>query len=643
MKYTQLMSPIKIGKLEIKNRFYQPSMGMSKGTPDGGVGECQIDYYRARAEGGFGICTVDYCYISPEGKAIPFQMGIEKDERIEPLSRIADAIHDGGAVASIQLCHAGRSTMSYITGLPTYSSSPLPCKMYGMMPEELTKEQIYTIIDQFGTAALRAKNAGFDCVELHCGHTYLIDQFIDPWCNKRIDEFGGCIENRMRFPVLIIAKIKELCGSDFPIICKITCDDGEPGGTRVNEACAVAMLLEDGGADAICASIGGYGRFDLINTSYIYPAGFNLGNAEQLKKSVHIPIIGISRINDPALAEMAIRVGKCDMVALGRQSLTDPEFPKKVAENRISEIFYCMGCNQACVGENAAAPEEHGIGCMLNPFAAREFKMNLKPAETSRRILIVGAGVAGLECAWVAAKRGHKVVVLEKENIAGGQFRIASMPPFKQGGAKAISTMLKMCEINGVEIRYGINATEEYVLNEGADAVVLATGGIPLEPNIPGISDEGILRAVDVISGKFMAGKSCIVLGGGLVGVETCEMMCDQNKKVAIVEMLPELGRGEHFSIQSAQQQYFAEHGVDIHVNTKISRIGVNYVECVDSEGNEKKLEAESVIVALGAKAYDPLAGLEEKVAELHKIGDCVSARQAKHAIYEGAVLGVSL
>ena len=642
MKYTNLFSPIKIGEVEIKNRFYQPSMGISDATFDGQPGEGTIDYYRTRAEGGFGICTVDYCYISPEGKAIPFQMGIENDARIEPLSKVAEAIHSAGAVASIQICHAGRSTMSLITQQKTYAPSRIPCQMYKSMPEELTREQIFELIDKFGAAALRAKKAGFDMVELHCGHTYLIDQFIDAWCNKRIDEFGGCLENRTRFARLIIAKIKELCGCSFPIICKITSDNGEPDGTKINDACAVAMQLENAGADCIAVSIGGYGRFDLINAPYTQPAGFFLNNAEAVKKCVSIPVIGFGRINDPTLAEMAIHSGKCDLIALGRQSLADPEFPNKVAAGAEEDIFHCMGCNIACVNENAEEGTM-GSGCMLNPFAGREYRMTLNRAENSKKIVIVGGGPAGLECAWVAAKRGHKVVLLEKQDKVGGQYRIASMPPFKQGSASAIHTMLRMCEKYGVDLRYGIDAREDDVMAENPDVVVLATGGTPLIPNIPGIDSEGVLNAIDVIQGFAQPGNSCIILGGGLVGVETCDMMSAQNKKVAIVEMTDQLGKGEHFAIQQGQYERFKQRDVDIHVNTTVTKITSNSVECKDSEGNYIKLEADNIILALGAQSNDPLAGLEGKVPELYKIGDCKKARKALNAIFEGAKLGSEL
>ena len=647
MNYDHLLSTIKISTMELKNRFYVPSMGTSRAGFDGSVTDCQVEYFRRKAIGGFGLVTCDYAFVSPEGQSIPMQLGIENDSRIEGLSKIAAAIHDGGAKASIQINHAGRSTMVGVIPFDKQpvAPSPLPCMMYKGIPRELTVEEIYELVELYGNAALRAKKAGSDAIELHMGHTYLIDQFISVWTNKRTDEFGGCLENRLRFAKLCIEDVKRKCGSDYPVLAKITGEDGQDGGMRILDTTTVVMLLEEYGLDAVCVSIGGYGRFDLINSANHFEPGFNLKNAERLKKAVSIPVIGIGRINDPVLAEMAIRTGMCDMVALGRQSLTDPDFPNKVMEGRTNEICACMGCNQACVGESADPDEAFGIGCMLNPFTAREWRMNLDPAPVAKKVCVVGAGPGGLEAAWVAAAKGHKVILFEKQDRAGGQYRIAGMPPFKQGVDKAIVYFKQQCSKYGVEIRYNTEATEEMILAERPDAVILATGGIPFVPPIPGIDDPAVLRAIDVDAGRVPVGDMVAILGGGLVGVETCDFISsDKDKHVSIIEMMSELGVGEHFSIQAQQYRRFRERGVDIHVSTKVISVAPGKVICENVKTKEQfEVTADTIINALGAVSYDPLASLEGKVPELYKIGDCRKAHEAKHAIFDGAAIACKL
>jgi len=442
-KFEKLFEPIKIGTMEVKNRFVVPPMGTNFANPDGSVSQQLIDYLVSRAKGGYGLIIVEVTAIDPLGKAIPLQPGIWDDKFIPGWKKLVDEVHKYGAKIAVQLHHAGRQTTREVIGAQPVAPSPIPCPVDREMPRELTTEEVYELIEKFGDAARRARDAGFDAVEVHGAHGYLIAQFMSAYSNKRIDEFGGDFKGRMKFPVEIVKNIRRKVGNGYPVIFRFSGDERVPGGRTIDESRMVARVMEHVGVDALHVSTGVYGSLPwLIAPSAVAP-GYNIYAAEEIKKVVNTPVIAVGRINDPLLAEDIIESGKADMVSLGRESIADPEIPNKVAAGRIEEISPCIGCMQACVGY-LFDPNHLKISCLVNPFTGRETELNIEKAEKPKKVMVVGGGPGGLEAAWVAAKRGHKVTLCEKENTLGGQYRIGAIPPAKQDIMKALRYYITM-------------------------------------------------------------------------------------------------------------------------------------------------------------------------------------------------------
>ncbi len=642
-KFEKLFEPIKIGTMEVKNRFVVPPMGTNFANPDGSVSQQLIDYLVSRAKGGYGLIIVEVTAIDPLGKAIPLQPGIWDDKFIPGWKKLVDEVHKYGAKIAVQLHHAGRQTTREVIGAQPVAPSPIPCPVDREMPRELTTEEVYELIEKFGDAARRARDAGFDAVEVHGAHGYLIAQFMSAYSNKRIDEFGGDFKGRMKFPVEIVKNIRRKVGNGYPVIFRFSGDERVPGGRTIDESRMVARVMEHVGVDALHVSTGVYGSLPwLIAPSAVAP-GYNIYAAEEIKKVVNTPVIAVGRINDPLLAEDIIESGKADMVSLGRESIADPEIPNKVAAGRIEEISPCIGCMQACVGY-LFDPNHLKISCLVNPFTGRETELNIEKAEKPKKVMVVGGGPGGLEAAWVAAKRGHKVTLCEKENTLGGQYRIGAIPPAKQDIMKALRYYITMGKKYGVDYKLGVEVTEELIAKEKPDVVILATGGVPLIPNIKGIDNPKFVKAVDVLEGKKEVGTNVLIVGGGMVGVETADFLGEHGHKVTIVEMLPEIAKDEQDAVKYFLMQRLNSYGVKAVTSATVKEFlddGVVY----EKDGKEEKLTGfDSIVIALGAKAYNPLEEkIKGKVPEVYVIGDAVKARKALEAIEEGARVAVKI
>lgn len=644
MKYPVLLSPIKIGTMEVKNRFVVPPMGTNFANPDGSMSRQLIDYWAARAKGGYGLLIVEIAAVDPLGKAIPWQLGIWDDKFISGWKQLTDEVHKYGAKIAVQLHHAGRQTTHEVIGAQPVAPSAIPCPVDREMPREFTTEEVYDLIEKFGDAARRAMDAGFDAVEVHGAHGYLIAQFMSAYSNKRIDEFGGDFMSRMRFPTEIIKNIRRKVGNGYPIIFRLSGDERVPGGRTIDESRMVARVMEEVGVDSLHVSTSVYGSMPwLIAPSAVAP-GFNVYASEEIKKVVNIPVIAVGRINEPLMAEDILEDGKADMVSLGRESLADPELPNKVAAGMIEEISPCIGCMQACVGY-LFDPNYLKISCLVNPFTGREGDLIIEKTEKPKRVMVIGGGPGGLEVAWVLAKRGHKVTLYEKENVLGGQFRIGAIPPTKQDILKAIRYYITMGKKYGVEYKMGVEVTEDHIVKENPDVVILATGGVPLVPNIKGIENPGFVEAVDILEGKKEAGMNVLVVGGGMVGVETADFLGEHHHKVTIVEMLPEIAKDEQDAVKYFLLERLNKYGVKAVTGATVKEFvddGVVY----EKDGKEEKLTGfDTVVLAMGVKAYNPL---EEKIKgkipdNVYVIGDAVKARKAVEAIEEAARVAVKI
>ncbi|HHX87330.1 MAG TPA: FAD-dependent oxidoreductase [Firmicutes bacterium] len=644
MHFKALFSPVRTGNLEISNRFVVPPMGTNHANGDGTVSERNIEYWKARAKGGWGLIIVEVTAIDPLGKAIPYQLGLWDDKFIEGFRRATEAVHKYGSKIAVQLHHAGRQTFSSVIGDQPVAPSPVSCPVCREVPRELTGEEIYGLIDKFGDAAVRAREAGFDMVEIHGAHGYLIAQFMSPNANKRVDEFGGSFYNRMRFPLEIIRNVRGKVGGGFPLSFRFSAEERVIGGRDLEESLAVSRLVEEAGVDVLNVSVGAYGSMEYIFATPELPPGHSLSLAAEVKTAVKIPVIAVGRFNEAVLAESAVQMGKADLIAWGRQSLADPELPNKVAAGNLEDITPCIACNQGCVGY-MFDPDKLLVSCLVNPFCGREVEMKIEPAHRKKKVVVVGAGPGGLEVSWVAAARGHQVVLYEKEPAAGGQWRIGAIPPAKQTIATAINYYLRMCQKHGVKLNLGTEASVEKILAEKPDTVILATGGEADIPLLKGIDDHPrVVVAAEVLEGKAPVGHRVLIIGGGLVGCETADFLGEQGHEITIIEMLPEIARDVQDVVRFFLLNRLKKYGVQVETETRARECTENGI-IAEKRGQELRLEGyDHIILATGIKPVRRLEDkLQGKVAELYIIGDASLPRKAIDAIEEGAFLAVKL
>lgn len=645
MNNPMLLTPIKIGSMEVKNRFVVPPMGTNYANPDGTVSQQLIDYWVARARGGYGLLEVEVTAIDPLGKAIPLQPGIWDDKFIEGWKKLCDEVHRYGAKISVQLHHAGRQTTTAITGGQPVAPSPVPCPVEKEMPRELTNDEVYELIEKFGDGARRARDAGFDAVEVHGAHGYLVAQFMSPTSNKRLDEFGGNFFNRMRFPLEIISNIRRKVGNAYPIIFRISGDERVPGGRSIEETKAAAALLEEAGINAIHVSVGSYESLQWICAPSIVPMGFLAADARAVKETVDIPVIAVGRLHEPDLAETMLVTGTADLISEGRQSLTDPELPNKVAAGEFEDIAPCISCMQGCLGY-LFDPDHGKITCLVNPFCGKEGTMKIEPTTNPKKVMVVGGGPGGLEAAWILAKRGHEVTLYEKEETLGGQYRVAAVSPGKQDILKALHYYIHMGEKYGVDFQLGTEVTEELIASEKPDVVILATGSHPFIPDLPGIRNPNVMPAGDLLEGKACVGNKnkILVVGGGFVGAETADFLGDYGYDITIMDMISDIATEEQGSVRQFLMERLKARDVKTILNARVKEFlddGVVY----EKDGQDQRATGyDLIILAMGYRANNPLEEkIRDKVSELHVIGDAREARKAIDAIFEGAQVAVSV
>lgn len=641
LTFNALRQPIKIGNVEIKNRFLASNMGSRIASEDDKVNQRMLDYYETKAKGGFGLINVEFGYVEKRNKCEPKSLDISKDECISGLTDLVNVIHKHGAKTFLQLGASGMTADPSLTGEQPIGPSALT--FAGQMSRAYTNEEIYETIEHFGDAALRAKKAGFDGIDLHGGHGYLIEQFMSGKTNKRTDEFGGGFDGRMRFPALILKNIKEKCGEDFPVSMRFDADEMSNGGYNIDMAKVIAKYMESIGISALNISRGGYEPEGYCVPSNQLPEGENLRFAEQIKRIVDIPIICGARMNEPFLMESAVEQGQCDMIYLGRVSLADPAIPNKILDGDLDDIIPCVACGSRCELMYRTS-EDVGIGCMLNPFTAHEGERILKPTEKAKKIAIVGAGPAGMTAAWMMAKRGHCVTLYEKSDRVGGQYYLASIPPFKHNITRAIKNQYHFCRKYGVNIIMNTEVTKEVLEAEKYDTIVLATGGTPLVPRIPGIDGENVYTAHAVVDSKVMPVGKLLVIGGGLVGLETSELLAENFNDVTIVELTDNFGGPLAEKIKCVMLRRLKNFGVTFMPNTKVKEFIADGAVC-EADGEEITLSGyDSIILAMGSRAYNPLEETAKAVCdEVHVIGDAAKAADAMAAIESAALLALTI
>ena len=628
-----LFSPMKIGKLEIANRLVVSAMVTLYCNNDGTATEQYIAYHEAKAKGGWGlIITEDYA-IDPTGRGFPRLAGLWEDAQIESHAELTRRVHQYHSKIFAQIYHAGRQTNPLVIGRQPLAPSPIPCPINRTIPHEMTIDEIHEMVEKFGDCALRTKKAGFDGIEIHGAHGYLIAQFLSSYSNKRTDRYGGNLPNRVRFALEVIANIREKVGRDFPIGFKISADEFVPGGRTIEETKAIAVLLQEAGIDVILVSAGVYGSNAAITPSASTPQGWIVDFAEEVKKVVTIPVMTVGRITEPLVAETIIACKKADFVAMGRASLADPELPTKAAAGDFDDIVRCIGCMQGCIG---LLGRYQPIKCSLNPTLGREYELSAETKVVNKKVIVAGGGPAGMEAAITAAKAGHRVQLFEKAGRLGGQFYLAAIPPDKGEFSSFVTWQINQLKKLGVEVHLNTEVTAELIDAEQPDAVILSTGSVPIVPQIKGIEKSHVVTANAVLNGEKEIGRTAVIIGGGMVGAETAYHLASLGKTVTIVEQLAEIAQDVEAIPKEVLLKGLEKEKVKIYVNTTVKEVLYNGI-LVSRDGREEIIPANTVIMAVGSIPENKLTHqLEGKPYQIMTIGDALQVRRVLEAVDEG-------
>ncbi len=643
---SRLFSPIQIGSMQVKNRIVMSPMHTDYGNQDGTVSDCLRDYHVARASGGVGLITLEMCTVSEFEPYMPRTIGLSHDRFIPSLRQFAEAVHEHGAKVIPQMAHPGPESLApFFHGTDAKGPSAVMCHTTKKMCQEMSVEDIQKVVVEFGEAARRAREAGFDGIELHAAHSYmLVGSFLSGLRNHRSDRYGGSIEARLQFAIEVMASIRQRAGEDFPIIMRISGDEYMPGGRTLRETQFIAPLLVDAGVTAFHVSAGVYPQTSWhVMPPSGSPLGSNVALSAGIKKVVDVPVMVVGRINDPVFAEDVLRNDEADMVVMGRAFIADPELPNKAREGRFEDIAPCIGCGQGCIGRKPLSP----MTCLVNPAVGKETEMTIEAATQPKRVLVVGGGPGGLEAARVAALRGHEVHLHEKEAKLGGQFNLAAIAPRKHELSKLIHYLTVQVEKAGVTIHLDSEVTRESVAKVAPDVVIIATGSEPVKPPIPGVSRDNVCLAQDVLAGRLVQPTgNIVVIGGGLVGCEVAECLANlgdnpmiEHASITIVEMLDHFGSQMIAEVRALTLRDFRQLGIDVFTSTKVKEILDDALVVEDAKGQERTMDSvDHVILAIGARSHELLSDkIADSVDEVHVIGDAQQARSALEAIREGA------
>lgn len=643
-KYEKLFTPGKIGCLELKNRIIKAPQTTGMGGRDGSVTERLIRYYREQALGGAGLVIVGYAWVDHKAsKSCQCQIGIADDEFIPGLAWLAQTIQDSGAKAGIQIEHCGRQ--KFLGTPPIKAPSRVPWEELhaagGAVPEELTFEEIQEIVEAFGDAARRAKWAGFDMVEVHGAHGYLITNFLSPRTNKRTDWYGGSLENRMRFLLEIISNIRKKVGPDYPLSVRLSGTEYEPDGVTIEETIEVAKALERAGVDVIHISGGNHHQMAHQVTPMCLPPAHNVWAAEAVKKEVKIPVIASGSINTPEIAEEVLETGKADFVALGRPLFADPYFPRKAQEGRPEDIAPCIRCNDGCLERSFFLFQS--IRCTVNARLGREGQREIVPTSKSKRVAVVGGGPAGMEAARVLALRGHDVTLFEGRKL-GGRLIEASVPGFKADIRLLINYLSTQMGKLGVKVEHR-QVTPADIKEGNFEAVIVAVGAKLVRPDVPGITKPSVVDCLDVFNGKANLGQRIAVVGAGLVGIDVGLYLAEQGKEVLFImgrekpeDFMSDVG----VSSRPVIAQMLAKYKYSVYRGRRLEEVCDGAVVVVDKYGNKEEIPADTVVLA---KGFVPQKQFEEELKSLvdipvYSAGDCVAPRKIFDAIHEGFLVG---
>ena len=638
-KFPHLCSPITVGRVTFRNRMFSAPMGGTDITNDGCIGPKSTAFYELRGKGGAGAVTVSECMVHPKTDGShAYHLDTTILNSLASATYTADAIRRHGAIASLELSHSGMYAGTYMTDKSKQKSMHQwgpddTVRADGVKVKALTADMIKEIVEAYGQTAALAKRAGFEMLMIHGGHGWLINQFLSPYFNHRKDGYGGSLENRCRLAIEVLKSVREAVGEGFPIEFRMSGSELFEGGYDLSEGVKIAQMIEPY-VDILHVSAGTYQRgFGDTHPSMFKDHGCNVYLAAEIKKHVSVPVATIGGLNDPEQMEEIIASGKADIVYMARALLADPFLPRKVMENKEDQIVKCLRCF-TCMAERAMTSTRR---CTVNPLIGREMEgCEIHLAPEKKKVLVAGGGPGGLYAAYTAARRGHQVILCEKESKIGGILKSEQAIPFKYEMYELANTYKKLAKNAGVEIRINTEVTPEYVEKENPDALIIAAGSSPLVPPIKGLDGENVVLVNNYYLEKEKVGDKVVVFGGGLAGCECAIHLGMEGKEVHIVEMRDELAPDANIRHRPLLLKEIDKYAT-VHTGCKGLEVSKEGILCEDKEGNQVLVEGDSIICALGQRSRrDVVDALRDGAPYVAVIGDASKVSTITNAVYEG-------
>ncbi len=640
-----LLSPIRIKSMEIPNRVVMPPMGTRLGNDDGTVSDANLAYMKRRARGGAGLIITEITEVHPLGITSPKCLCVWDDRFIPGLLKLAEVVHSEGGKIALQLHHCGRESVYQYSKGAAVAPSAIPSYRYGQFgtPREMTRDEIRETIAAFGSAALRAKMAGFDAVELHGAHGYLLMQFLSAHSNQRTDEYGGDFRSRARFIVDCLKEVRSRVGEEFPVSLRISGEECIRDGYTIEDMQTIIPALVGAGADMVNVSFGTHANARVstgtpnASAPIEYEQGFNVRLARKIKEVTDVPVIAVGRLTDPYFMNGVVAKGDADLVAVARQHLADPDFLKNAREGHPEDTLECLACNQGCI--ERLIFEQKSVRCAINPETGQELIRPEGPARESLNVWVIGSGPGGLTASFEAARLGHRVTLFEKEKETGGQIRYAEKAPHKAVYGRWTRTMTAKCRKSGVDIRTGTEVTEEMIAQGKPDAVILATGAAKAACPAEGTTMSVVCDAWEILNGETAPKDNVVIVGGGLVGMETADFLCEKKiRNITLVELLADPPVPPLTAHGTMLHRRLGAAGAKLMFNTEVRKIEENSVTVI-TDGRQWTIEpVNQVIIAVGVTPRQELKEMLRKRNIRHFIiGDAIEPRRIIESTTEGA------